>query len=236
MIKAIIFDFGQTLVDSAQGFRAAEKQVQKRIYADLGVPSWDSFMSIYRGVRKEFQATSIFSRKAIWQEVYRNHCHMPNENRLESWETAYWEKVKEHTRIFPETEKVLRKLGNDYRLGLITNTQGQTTGGKHRLGAYPDLEAFFEVIIVAGEDWIPTKPDPEPFRLCLEKLDLPAHEAIYVGDDWRIDVCGSREAGLHPVWLKHHTVNRNWPDVEPDVQVIDNLEPLCDPAALIGKS
>ena len=29
MIKAILFDWGQTLVDSAQGFRAAEKQAQR---------------------------------------------------------------------------------------------------------------------------------------------------------------------------------------------------------------
>ena len=31
MIKAVIFDFGQTLVDSANGFRAAEKQVEKKM-------------------------------------------------------------------------------------------------------------------------------------------------------------------------------------------------------------
>jgi FMN phosphatase YigB (HAD superfamily) len=28
MIKAILFDFGQTLVDSSNGFRAAEKEAQ----------------------------------------------------------------------------------------------------------------------------------------------------------------------------------------------------------------
>jgi len=28
MIKAILFDFGQTLVDAADGFRAAEKAAQ----------------------------------------------------------------------------------------------------------------------------------------------------------------------------------------------------------------
>jgi phosphoglycolate phosphatase-like HAD superfamily hydrolase len=28
MIKAVIFDFGQTLVDSAGGFRKAEKEAQ----------------------------------------------------------------------------------------------------------------------------------------------------------------------------------------------------------------
>ena len=35
MVKAVIFDFGQTLVDSADGFRAAEREAQDRIFAAL---------------------------------------------------------------------------------------------------------------------------------------------------------------------------------------------------------
>jgi len=54
---------------------------------------------------------------------------------------------------------------------------------------------------VAGENGIPPKPDPAPFRMCLETLGVAAGDAVYVGDDWRIDVCGSRDAGLNPVWL-----------------------------------
>jgi len=35
MIKAVVFDFGQTLVDAADGFRSAENAVQDRIFSDL---------------------------------------------------------------------------------------------------------------------------------------------------------------------------------------------------------
>jgi FMN phosphatase YigB (HAD superfamily) len=47
-----------------------------------------------------------------------------------------------------------------------------------------------------------------------------------VGDDYRIDICGAREAGLHPVWIKHHLVKRNWPDVDTVVPVISSLDKL----------
>ena len=40
MIKTIIFDFGQTHVDSAEGFRSPEKQVEKEIFKDLALTSW----------------------------------------------------------------------------------------------------------------------------------------------------------------------------------------------------
>ena len=122
---------------------------------------------------------------------------------LERWETDYWERVKAMTRVFPEAEEVLRRApGPGVPPGPDHQCPGTAEEGKHRLGNYPELERFFEVIVVAGEGGIPAKPDPAPFRLCLDKLGLAPGEAVYVGDDWRIDVRGSEAVGMHPVWLR----------------------------------
>ncbi len=153
--------------------------------------------------------------------MFRHYGREPDPALLEQWETEYWERIKAMTRVFPEAEAVLTALRGRYRLALITNAQGQKEEGKHRLGNYPELERFFEVIIVAGEGGVPAKPDPLPFRLCLEKLGIDPDEAVYVGDDWRIDVCGSEAVGMHPVWLQHRSVQRNWPQVETSAPVID---------------
>ena len=48
MIEAILFDFGQTLVDSADGFRTAERDAQRELYAELGDVPWDEFIDGYR--------------------------------------------------------------------------------------------------------------------------------------------------------------------------------------------
>jgi len=226
MIKAVLFDFGQTLVDSADGFRSAEKEAQRRIFADLGTSSWASFLSIYRRTRKAFHESSNFSRKSIWQEVYRNYDKEPEDELLEKWEKAYWKRIKSETMVFPETRHVLKNLISGYRLALITNTQGQKTSGKHRLSQFPELERFFEVIIVAGESGVPPKPAPEPFLLCLKGLGITSAEAVYVGDDWRIDICGARDVGIQPIWLQHHSVRRSWPVVETSVPIITSLNPL----------
>ncbi|MBW2593062.1 MAG: hypothetical protein JRE58_08715 [Deltaproteobacteria bacterium] len=34
--------------------------------------------------------------------------------------------------------------------------------------------------------------------------------------------------GMHPVWLKHETVRRNWPVVETKVPVLHRLDQLLD--------
>jgi FMN phosphatase YigB (HAD superfamily) len=57
-------------------------------------------------------------------------------------------------------------------------------------------------------------------------MGLRPQEAVYVGDDWRIDICGARDAGLKPVWIKHHSVHRNWPDVGPFEPTITRLDDL----------
>ena len=228
MIKAIIFDFGQTLVNSADGFRAAEKEAQAKLFSNLGLTIQKDFLTNYRRLRKELHEQSNFSRKFLFHEIYYYYCLTPNEKLLEQWETEYWETVKANTLLFPEALGVLKALNEKYLVSMITNTQGQKTAGTHRISLFPEIEKFFKVIIVAGEDGIPPKPAPDPFRICLEKLQIKASEAVYVGDDYRIDVGGARDAGLHPIWLKHHSVKRNWPEVQISVPVITSLEQLLD--------
>ncbi len=228
MIKAIIFDFGQTLVDSANGFRQAEKQAQTKIFKDLSPESWPEFLSNYRSFRQDFHTNSNFSRLALWQAVYRHYEQEPNLEFLLRAEHNYWETVKSKTKLFPEATAVLEQLTSKYRLAIITNTQGQKTSAKHRLRLFPNLENFFELIIVAGEADLPAKPDPKPFLLGLEKLNLDPSQAIYIGDDWRIDICGAKKVGLHPVWLQHHSVARKWPVVETSAPIITNLEQLLE--------
>jgi HAD superfamily hydrolase (TIGR01549 family) len=228
MIRAVVFDFGQTLVDSADGFRAAEKELQEKVFASLGLKAWEDFLERYREIRTRFHIRSDFSRKRILEAVFQSHGREGDAALIERWETDYWERVKGMTLVFPEVEAVLSALLCRYRLALITNTQGQNPDEKHRLVHYPQLERFFEVIIVAGEQGIPAKPDPLPFHLCLKTLGMDPHETVYVGDDWRIDIRGSQAVGMHPVWLQHRLVKRHWPLAETTVPVIDGLERLLD--------
>lgn len=124
MIKAIVFDYGQTLVDSSAGFRMAEKQARETL-ADLLPSGDDTFVHHYREVRSRFHAASNFSRVAMWQQALEPYDLTIEPGRLETMEHAYWQLVRDHTRLFPETLSVLRKLYRRYRLAIISNTQGE---------------------------------------------------------------------------------------------------------------
>ena len=47
-IKAVIFDFGQTLVDSADGFRQAEKEAQEKLFGHMALSLKEKFLDRYR--------------------------------------------------------------------------------------------------------------------------------------------------------------------------------------------
>jgi len=226
MIKAILFDFDQTLVNAADGFRSAEKEAEIKIYTDLGLKNWEDFLSNYRRFRKELHNKSIFSRKDIWLKIYKYYNKIPNLTLIEKWEDDYWEKVKSNRNLFPETEKVLKKLSPYYKLAIITNSQKQGYKKTYPFKDFPGFDRFFDEIIVAGESGLPPKPSPEPFLLCLNNLGISSSNAVYVGDDWNMDIYGAMNTGIKPIWIKHKLVKRSWPDVELSVPIITSLEPL----------
>ena len=226
MTKAIIFDFGQTLVDSADGFRSAEREAQDKILAALQGIERDRFMDVYRRVRKAHHERSRLSRPEIWRAVCNALRQSIDDRQLIAWEDEYWKRVNALTREFPEARRTLAALCETHRIALISNTQGQAGGGTHRLSGFPGLERQFECVLIAGENGIPPKPAPQPFMYCLQRMELDPDDCFYVGDDYEFDVCGSRAVGMRPVWLKHRSVRRNWPEVDTDVPVITSLDEL----------
>lgn len=169
----------------------------------------------------------------MWQKVSLHFGLNPRKGFYKEWEREYWKTVIDNTVVFPEAVHVLKTLSPRYRLGLVSNTQGQGQSAGHRLSLFPGIVKFFDAIIIAGEGGMPPKPDPEPFLRCLTGLGIEPREALFVGDDWRIDICGAKDAGIRPVWLQHTSVRRTWPVVETSVPIIHDLNPLIEPETLL---
>lgn len=81
-----------------------------------------------------------------------------------------------------------------YILGVISNRD------KPFLDVLRDhnIDEFFDFSMAAGEVQV-WKPEPGIFEHGLQRVNVPAQEAIYVGDNYYADVVGARAAGLQPV-------------------------------------
>ncbi len=90
---------------------------------------------------------------------------------------------------------VLPLLQGMLRLGVITNGNAdlEVIGMDHH----------FEYALSSSQ-FGRAKPDPGIFHAACAAMGVAPEEAVYVGDDLRLDVQGAQAAGLRAVWMNRH--------------------------------
>jgi putative hydrolase of the HAD superfamily len=89
----------------------------------------------------------------------------------------------------------LRERG--LRLALLTNNVREW---EPLWRAKLPVDELFEVVVDSAFVGV-RKPDPEIYRLTLERLDLPAEACVFV-DDNELNVRAARELGMRAVWFQ----------------------------------
>jgi 2-haloalkanoic acid dehalogenase type II len=94
---------------------------------------------------------------------------------------------------WPEAKAVLAALKPHYKLGIVTNCS-------EKLGrqAADLLGVPFDVVITSEQAGF-YKPDPAPYRLALETLDIAAANAVFVAGS-AYDMFGTEKVGLPTIW------------------------------------
>lgn len=90
---------------------------------------------------------------------------------------------------------VLPLLQGMLRLGVITNGNAdlEVIGMNHHFEYQLSSSVFGRA-----------KPDPGIFLAACEAMGVAPQDAVYVGDDLRLDVQGAQGAGLRAVWMNRH--------------------------------
>ncbi|MCK4443224.1 MAG: HAD-IIIA family hydrolase, partial [Thermoplasmata archaeon] len=100
-------------------------------------------------------------------------------------------------RVYDDVPGALEELeGLGYVLGVISNFSPVLKEIFGRLG----LEHHFKTIISSADVKV-LKPDPEIFRIALDRTRVKPQESIYVGNAYDPDVVGCRSAGMTPVLI-----------------------------------
>jgi putative hydrolase of the HAD superfamily len=81
-------------------------------------------------------------------------------------------------------------------VGIISNSEGRLAELVEELG----YTALFPVIVDSGRLGI-DKPDPRIFQHAAGLLGVSLDELVHVGDAWEADVLGARAAGAEAVWF-----------------------------------
>ena len=123
----------------------------------------------------------------------------------------------------PDSHRILiEEIRNKYPLGIITNFDHTPT--VHQLLVREKLQDYFGPVVISAEvGW--RKPRREIFQKALDLLGIKAEQAIFVGNDLKIDVVGAQAMGIPTVWFNRHNEAPSPHDPLPDYSV-SRLEDL----------
>jgi HAD superfamily hydrolase (TIGR01509 family) len=99
-------------------------------------------------------------------------------------------------RIVARNRPILERLGNDYRLGIISNFTGNLAPCLDELGLSPLFAVASDSTILGVE-----KPDPQIFHATLDALHASPEEAWMVGDNFEADIRPAVRLGLRACWM-----------------------------------
>lgn len=123
-------------------------------------------------------------------------------------------------RLFDDALPTLDRLAAaGYRLGLISNFERWL----ENILIEQEVGQVFDCVVISGVEGI-EKPDPQIYRLALERANVPAVAAVHVGDSVRLDVEPAARVGMTPVLLDR--VGRYSSSEFPKIASLEELPPL----------
>ena len=182
MVKNIVFDFGGVLLDwnPRYLYRDYFKDGQEMEYFLANICTLERNSELDRGV--PFQE---------WVAKYQ--AMFPQYSEAIALYHTGWPKMLKDS--IPEGTALLEDLkSKGYSIYGLTNWSAETIGFAYgRFGFFKD----FDGIVVSGEEKV-TKPDPEIFRILLDRYGLDAGECVFL-DDSPVNVSAAASLGFNAV-------------------------------------
>lgn len=123
--------------------------------------------------------------------------------------------------VQPGTREILMRLGQQYRIGVISNADGKIHDVLTVCGIGDCFLHVTDSGIVGYE-----KPHPAIFAAALGKMKVPAEEAVYVGDVYSVDYLGATRAGMQAILFDVAGAYRD--EAFPRVESLTELEIVLD--------
>ncbi len=213
-IRAVLWDLDNTLVDFMRMKRhASDAAARAMIAAGADFPfapqeAGDILFGDYLGDIEGDKVFEQFLRKHHRQQIGLNQ---HNVDRIcAAAVNSYLRAKMLHTEPYPGVRPTLVELTRrGLRLGVLTDAP--------RFKAYQRIEAaglldFFD-FVVTHTDHGERKPHERPFREALDRLALPAHDVMMVGDWPEKDMEGARATGMKTAWARYGKLDHSKPVV-----------------------
>lgn len=213
MIKAVLFDFDETLQDRTEAF---EKYMDT--FLDEFCPGINNDEREKRKEEMRITGKGGYVNREEWYASLIKSWGWSDAPSANVLANHYDTKFGDHNVIFPDSPILLKELKDrGYIVGVITN--GPSVLQNHKMDT-SGLRPYCDIVVVSGDVGV-HKPDPALFTYTADKLGLKTEECVYVGDHPVNDIKGALDAGMKAIRM-----NYGWfkdVDLRDDVPVIDSI-------------
>ncbi|MDP3027471.1 MAG: TIGR02253 family HAD-type hydrolase [Nanoarchaeota archaeon] len=199
VIKAILFDIDNTLIDFMQMKRkSCEAAVDAMIGAGLKVKKEEVLKTLY-----ELYDKYGIEYQQIFQKLLKKLEGKIDYKIIASGVIAY-RKVREfYLVLYPDVIPILINLKKKYKLAVISDAP--TLQAWTRLITMK-IDPFFDVVITKG-DVKKQKTYPTPFKVTLKKLKVKPEESLMLGDRIERDVNTAKKLGIKTCFARYGVEN-----------------------------
>ncbi|MGN1328690.1 MAG: HAD family hydrolase [Eubacterium sp.] len=213
MIKAVLFDFDETLQDRTEAF---EKYMDT--FLSEFCPDIDSAEREKRKNDMRVTGNGGYVNREEWYQGLIDMWGWENAPSKTVLANHYDTKFGDHNVIFPNSLPLLKELKKrGYITGVVTN--GPSYLQNHKMDT-SGLRPYCDIVVVSGDVGV-HKPDPALFTYTANKLGLKTNECVYVGDHPVNDIQGALASGMNAIRM-----NWGWfkdKDLRSDVPVITDI-------------
>jgi len=232
-IRAVVFDYGNTLVEFGhEKVRLYDRAVAEILGKLFGPPDLELLshirdrdrMAPYSGNPPQYRENCLPDiTRALIYEMYGRY---PTPQELEHVLRVRYEAFLNLIKANGNTTTFLAQLEQRYKLGLVSN---YPDGNAIRASLQQvKLAKYFQSVVVSGDIGF-CKPHPLPFERVCGQLGVEPAETVFVGDNWLADIQGAKRAGMRAVhlvqWQPHETFEQDPRHHQPDA-VAKDLEEL----------
>jgi putative hydrolase of the HAD superfamily len=205
-MRVFLFDLDDTLFDHGYSTRVALRAIQRHVPALAALPL-DTLEARHALVLEELHLRVLAgnldvdtARIARFRRLVDMHGGHARDEEIAAGARAYRAAYLEARRAVDGAVPLLEALRCHGRIAVVTNNVLTEQEEKMKICG---LAERVDALVVSEEvGW--TKPDPQIFRIALERLQASSEQAVMIGDSWSADILGARAAGIRAVWFNPH--------------------------------
>ncbi len=196
MIKAVIFDLDNTLLDFIKMKQdAVSAAISAMIEAGLQVDPEKSYKTIF-----DLYQEHGWENQQVFNDFMKMTIGHVDNKYLAAGVVAYRRAREASLLVYPNVNRTLftlLKMG--IKLAVISDAPSREAWMRIY---YLNLHHLFDVVLTFDETQV-RKPSPVPFQMALDQLKISPKEALMIGDWPERDVAGAKQLGIQTIFARY---------------------------------